>query len=51
MKEKGKIRGRSRCLEGREKRKTDDSEIFSFGEWVGGDVIIRRARIYSMRSS
>lgn len=51
MKEEGKIWGRIRCLEGREKREIDDSESLSFGEWMGGDVIIMRAGIYRRRSS
>ena len=29
---------------------SDDSEILRFGEWVGGDVIITRARTSSRRS-
>lgn len=51
MKEEGKTWGRIRSLEGREKRKMDGSEILSFGEWVGGDVIIMRAGIHSRRRS
>lgn len=50
MKEEGQIWGRIRCLEGREKRKIDDSESLSCGEWMGGDVIMR-ARIYRRRRS